>query len=79
MQSAAVDPKTKRLNLVRYGLMVIPIIAWAISFAYPFLVSNGFGMNWIADALIPSLITFVVVAAVCAAVYYGYKKFVLNM
>ncbi len=79
MQNATTDPKQRKLNLVRYGLMVIPIVAWIIAFAPVFLVSNGLGENWIGDALIPSLIMAAVVGVICAAVYYGYKKFVLNM
>ncbi len=79
MQNASTDPKVRRLNLVRYGLMVIPIVAWMIAFAPVFLASNGMGQNWISDALIPSLITAAIVAVICAAVYYGYKRFVLNL
>ncbi len=78
MSSASIDPKVRRLNLMRYGLMVIPVVAWAVSFAYLFLVSNAFSQNWIGDAMIPSLTIAVIVGVVCAAVYYGYKRFVLN-
>jgi hypothetical protein len=79
MQNATTDPKQRRLNIVRYGLMVIPVVAWMIAFAPVFLASNGLGQNWISDALIPSLITAAIVGVVCAGVYYAYKRFVLNM
>lgn len=79
MQNAAADPKMRRLNLVRYGLMIIPVVAWVIAFAPVFLTSNGLSQNWVMDALVPSLITAAIVGAICAAVYYAYKRFVLNM
>jgi len=79
MQSATTDPKVRRLNLVRYGLMVIPIVAWMVAFAPPFLFSKGVGMDWISDALIPSLVTAAVVGVVCALVYFAYKRFVLKI
>jgi hypothetical protein len=79
MENAATDPKLRKLNLVRYGLMVIPVVAWMIAFAPIFLASNGLRQNWVSDALIPSLIIAAVVGVICAAVYYGYKRFVLSM
>ncbi len=71
------DLDKRRLNIVRYGLMVIPPVAWAVAFAPLFMLTNGLGMNWINDALIPSLIETIVVAVVCVAVYYIYKRAIL--
>ncbi len=71
------DVDKRRLNIVRYGLMVIPVVAWVVAFAPLFMLSNGLGMNWISDALIPSLIEALVVAVICAAVYYLYKRAIL--
>ncbi len=71
------DLDKRRLNIVRYGLMVIPPVAWAVAFAPLFMLTNGLGMNWINDALIPSLIEAIVVAVVCVAVYYIYKRAIL--
>lgn len=72
----------RRANIMRFGLMAIPPIAWAVTFAPLFLVSNGFyGIGsgyWIGDALIPSLIVVVVVAAVCIGVWFAYKRLVLR-
>lgn len=79
MQNNAVDSKQRRLNIVRYGLMVIPVVAWMIAFAPVFLASNGLGQNWVGDALVPSLIIAAIVGVICAAAYYGYKRFVLSM
>jgi hypothetical protein len=36
----------RRLNIVRFGLMAIPPIAWAISFSLPFIVARGLGASW---------------------------------
>ncbi len=71
------DLDKRRLNIVRYGLMVIPPVAWVVAFAPLFMLSNGLGMNWISEALIPSLIETAVVAVVCVAVWYLYKRAVL--
>ena len=79
MQTATTDPKQHSLNLVRYGLMVIPVVAWVVAFAPMFMLSNGLGLNWVSDALIPSLITAAIVGAICAVVYFVYKRMVLKM
>ncbi len=73
----AQDMEKRRLNIVRYGLMVIPPVAWAVAFAPLFMLSNGLGMNWITEALVPSLIEAIVVAIVCVAVWYLYKRAIL--
>ena len=69
---------TKRVNIVRFGLMTIPAIAWAVAFSYLFLIANGFRLDWISEALIPSLIYAVVVGIVCVVVWYAYKMIVLK-
>ncbi|MGC8827392.1 MAG: hypothetical protein ACP5TV_10350 [Anaerolineae bacterium] len=63
----------RRLNIVRFGLMVIPPIAWAISFSLPFIVARGLGANWISLALIPSLIQTAIVAVICIITWFVYK------
>lgn len=73
------DDQRKRLNLFRYGMMVIPVVAWLVAFAPVFLVSNGMGQNWISDALIPSLIVAVVVGVICFLIFQGYKRMVLKI
>ena len=65
------------MNIVRFGLMAIPPIAWAVAFAPLFLIANGFRMDWITNALIPSLIEAIVVAVVCVIVWYAYKQVIL--
>ncbi len=68
------DSDTKRNNIVRYGLMAIPPLAWAVGFAPLFMISNGAKMDWVTDALVPSLIEAVVVGVVCTVVWYSYKR-----
>ena len=68
----------KRANTVRFGLMAIPPIAWAVAFSYLFLVANGFRMDWISEALVPSLVDAVVVAVVCVIVWFFYDRVVLK-
>ena len=71
------DAEKRRMNIVRFGLMAIPPIAWAVAFAPLFLIANGFRMDWITNALIPSLIEAIVVAVVCVIVWYAYKQVIL--
>lgn len=72
------DTEKRRMNVLRFGLMVIPPVAWAVAFAYPFLIANAFGQDWIGLALIPSLVVAVVVGIVCAAVWFAYKRLVFK-
>ena len=73
------DDQRKRLNLFRYGMMVIPVVAWVVAFAYPFLFANAFNQDWITTALIPSLIVAAVTGVICYVVYWAYKRFVLKV
>lgn len=66
----------RRLNIVRFGLMAIPPVAWVISFSLPFIVARGLGANWVSLALIPSLIQTAIVAAICIIVWFVYKSLV---
>jgi hypothetical protein len=68
------ESDTKKANIVRYGLMVIPPVAWVVAFAPLFMISNGARMDWVSDALVPSLIEALVVGVVCAVVWFAYKK-----
>ncbi len=61
-------------NIVRYGLMLIPPIAWVIAFAPLFLVSYGLRQNWAADALVPSLLEAAIVGLICIMVWQLYQK-----
>ena len=68
------ESERRKLNIVRYGLMAIPPVAWTVAFAPLYMFSHTAQMDWVADAFIPSLIEAVVVGAVCAVVWFAYKK-----
>jgi|GEM_PF-2898162 hypothetical protein len=72
------DADKKRANIMRFGLMAIPPIAWGVAFSYLFLIANGFRMDWITEALIPSLVDAVVVGIVCVIVWFVYERVVLT-
>ncbi len=72
------DADKKRANAVRFGLMTIPPIAWGVAFSYLFLIANGFRLDWISEALIPSLIDAVVVGIVCVLVWFAYERVILK-
>ncbi len=72
------EADVKKANIVRYGLMVIPPVAWVVAFAPLFLISNGARMDWVRDALVPSLIEAVVVGVVCIIVWYAYKRIAIR-
>lgn len=72
------DADKKRANLMRFGLMAIPPVAWGVAFSYLFLVANGFRLDWISEALIPSLVDAIVVGIVCAIVWMVYERVVVK-
>lgn len=76
---APVSPEQKRANILRFGLMTIPPVAWAVSFSIPFMMANGAGQDWVSLALIPSLVTAVVVGVICVIVWFAYTRYVLRM
>lgn len=78
-QATLSDEQRKRLNLMRYGMMVIPVVAWVIAFSYPFLIVNAFNQDWISTVLIPSLVVAAVTGVICVAVFWAYKRFVLKI
>lgn len=78
-QATLSDEQRKRLNLMRYGMMVIPVVAWGIAFSYPFLIVNAFNQDWISTVLIPSLVVAAVTGVICVAVFWAYKRFVLKI
>ena len=77
--SSLTEAQRKQMNLLRYALMVIPVVAWVVYFAPIFLVSNAFAQNWFMDALVPSLIVAVVVGVICFGIFWAYKRYVLKI
>ena len=75
MQEWEIDSsEERRSNVLRFGLLAIPPVAWAVAFAPLFLVSNGFRMDWVDMALIPSLVEAFVVGMICYAVWLAYDR-----
>lgn len=68
------EVERRKLNIVRFGLMVIPPIAFALSFSLPFVLYRAVGEDWVGKALVPSLIQTAVVAVVCVIVWFIYKR-----
>ena len=66
------------MNIVRFGLMCIPPVAWAVAFSPLFMLSYGMGLDWINLALIPSMLEAAVVGVVCYIVWYAYKRLVIQ-
>ncbi len=75
------DAEKRRMNILGYGLKVVPVVAWVLTFVplyYATLADTRGRVNWFSDALLPSLLVAVGVGVVCYAVWYGYKQFVLK-
>ena len=81
-QKENLSDEEKKLNLVTYGLFVVVVIAWAVSFGARFvlklLAQWSFGAA-VMSSIVPSLITLVVAAAACAIVYFVYRKVILKI
>ena len=70
------DEKNQRkLNLVRFGLALIPFVAWAMVFTPLYLISSTARLDWVQIALVPSLGEAIVVAVTCAIIYFIYKYY----
>ena len=69
------EKNLRKLNLVRFGLTLVPFVAWALVFTPLYLISNTARLDWIQIALIPSIGEALVVAVVCAVIYFMYKYY----
>ena len=68
------DEKNRRkLNLVRFGLTLVPLVAWAMVFTPLFIISTTARLDWVQIALIPSVGEAIVVGIACAIIYFIYK------
>ena len=72
----------KKLSVVTFWLFVVAVFAWVIPFTLLFvlgLLNQSLGQGGaFGFAFLPSLLTFVVAAVLCAIVYWAYKKLVLK-
>lgn len=67
-----------RLNLFRYGIVVVTVVAFVMSFAAPMVLTADFGDEYslgIGDLLIPSLIITGITALIGVVAYFAYAQF----
>lgn len=67
-----------RLNLFRYGIVVVTVTALVVSFAAPMVLTAGWGEGLslgIGQLLMPSLIITGITAVIGVAAYFGYAQF----
>ena len=69
-----------RLNLFRYGVVVVTVTAFVVSFAAPMVltasfadVGEGFNLGF-GDLLMPVLIITVITAVIGIAAYFAYAQ-----
>lgn len=65
-----------RLNLFRYGIVVVTVTAFVVSLVAPMiLTANLPGSIGIGEMLMPSLIITVITAVIGAVAYFAYAQF----
>jgi hypothetical protein len=71
------EPKvSRRLRILRFGLLVVVCIAFLVAFVLPFALSQVAGGGWVQAALIPSVLYAGGTAIVCVIVYQVYKRMI---
>ena len=70
------EQNQRKLNLVRFGLTLVPCVAWTMVFTPLYLISSTARLDWVQIALVPSIGEAVVVALTCAIIYFVYKYYV---
>lgn len=68
------EEKTARLNLVRYGLLLVVVVAMTVTPISLFLATARVGGS-IADVLTTTIIATILAGVVSAAVYFGYSSY----
>jgi hypothetical protein len=69
------EKNQRKLNLVRFGMTLVPFVAWAIVFTPLYLISSTARLDWVQIALVPSIGVAIVVAITCAILYFIYKYY----
>lgn len=64
----------RRLNLVRYGMVIIVVLAFGITAAYG-IFANLTASNIVVAAVIDALIAAVITGVAMVAVYFGYAAY----
>lgn len=68
------DEKTARLNLVRYGLLLVVVVAMTVTPISLFLATARVGGS-ITEVLTTTIIATVLAGLVSAGVYFGYSSY----
>jgi len=71
----------KKLSVVTFWLFVVAVFAWVIPFVVIFVLNltiNPVG-GAMGAAFLPSIVTFLVTAVLCAIVYFLYRKLILKI
>jgi hypothetical protein len=70
------EDKQKRLNLLRYGLLVVVVVALTLTPAWFRIASLGLA-GW-GTVIMWTVLVTAVVAAICYGVYTAYKSMLLR-
>ncbi|MGQ9628048.1 MAG: hypothetical protein ACUVV0_14230 [Anaerolineae bacterium] len=72
----------RRLNVVKYGLVVVTVVATILTFAFIMFLSSWMELagelSLIKLALTYAAITLVVVGVACTIIYFIYKRLVVR-
>ena len=71
------EKNQRKLNLIRFGLTLIPFVAWAMVFTRLYLISSTARLDWVQIALVPSIgeaVVVVVHGAVDVLVETGVRR-----
>ena len=72
----------RKLNVVKYGLVVITVVATVLTFGFIMFLSSKMELSGelslFGEAIKYSAITLVVVGVVCIIVYFVYKRLLVR-
>ena len=67
----------RRLNFVRYGLLVVTLVVFAVSLGYLGFFGSAGIVNW-GSVILKTVLYTAIAGALCGAVYFGYRSVVAN-
>ena len=67
----------RRLNFVRYGLLVVTLVVFAVSLGYLGFFGTAGIVDWGA-VILKSVLYTAIVGALAGAVYFGYRSVIAN-
>ena len=80
-EKETLSDEEKKLSVVTFWLFVVSVYAWIIPFVVLFvlnLTTNPVGRA-MGAAFLPSIVTFLVTAVLCAIVYFLYRKLIVKL